>query len=139
MDENQKILIITDGTDSIKNIADGIVFSFLNSSLKNYHVSITDAENFSVTDLLPCYAFFIGCEMPNPASFIYIEDLFRHINLAGRPCGIFSSNTKTAKYLSSLIRTSEAALGMLFVQEEGQVRKKEISVWVKKIICRKKT
>ena len=139
MDENQKILVITDGTDSIKNIADGIVFSFLNSSLKSYCVSIVDAKGFSVTDLLPSYAFFIGCQTPNPASFVYIEDLFRHISLAGRPCGIFSSNTKAAKYLSSLVRTSEAAHGMPFIQRNGQVRKKKLSAWVDRIICRKKT
>jgi len=76
----------------------------------------------------------MGCQTPNPASFVYIEDLFRHINLAGRPCGVFSSNTKAARYLSSLVRASEAALGVLFVQKNGQVRKKEMSDWIKSIM-----
>ena len=53
----------------------------------------------------------MGCEKPNPDSFSYLADLLKHINLAGRPCGVFSPGSeKAAKYLAGLVKDSEAAL-----------------------------
>jgi len=80
-------------------------------ALKEEKVSVKNVSEFKGNEILPADAFFLGCETPNPASFTYITDLFRHINLAKRPCGVFSSGTKEAAgYLASLVHDSEAAL-----------------------------
>ena len=89
MEEQRKILIITDGEPQIQNIAESIAARIKSPLFAGCSVSIKDAGNFSGTDLLPASVFFIGCEEPKSCLFFYIEDLFRHINLVGRPCGIF--------------------------------------------------
>jgi hypothetical protein len=97
-------------------------------------VSTTAAEKFSGEDLLPAHAIFVGCELPKPESFAYVEDIFAHICLAGRPCGIFSPNSKALKYLSGLIRASEASLGIpLLIQNEIH-DKNELKKWVQGIL-----
>ena len=86
------------------------------TALKGNKVSVKTVSEFKGNDILPAEAFFLGCEKPRPESFVYLADLLKHINLAGRPCGVFSpvsgagGSQKTAKYLASLIRDSEAAL-----------------------------
>jgi hypothetical protein len=100
------VLIVTDGADSTTKIANDLA-----AALKGHKVSVKTASGFAGTDLLPADVFFIGCEAPGPASFSYLAELLRHINLAGRACGIFSSGTeKTVNYLSGLLGESEAAL-----------------------------
>jgi hypothetical protein len=103
--EKKKVLIVTDGTESIHLIAQSI-----KDSLEGCKVKICSAENFTGTDLLPAGTFFLGCEKPAPASFAYLEDLLSHINLASRKCGVFSIKEKTLKYLSGLVKDCEADL-----------------------------
>jgi hypothetical protein len=100
------ILIITDDNKKTKTMASGIA-----EALKSYNVSVKPVSTFKGNDILPADAFFLGCEESKPDSFAYIEDLFMHINLAGRPCGIFSPGSdKAAAYLAALIHDSEAAI-----------------------------
>jgi hypothetical protein len=69
---------------------------------------IKEASVFEGTDLLPADVLFFGCEGPNPDSFNYIEQLFGHINLAGRSMGVFSHNSKEAvQYLVKIAKDSE--------------------------------
>jgi hypothetical protein len=91
------------------------------------------AGSFSGDDLLPAYVFFLGCAEAQPPSFHYIEDLFKHINLAGRSCGIFSSNAKALKYLSSLVRDSEAAVGKPFIIKGGAANSAKLQNWIQSI------
>ena len=74
-------------------------------------MAVKTASEFKGNDILPAQAFFLGCEKPEPDSFDYLTDLLKHINLAGRPCGVFSPGSETAaKYLAALVHDSEAAL-----------------------------
>jgi len=91
---------------------------------------VVNADQFSGDNLLPAQTFFLGCEEPNPSSFYYIEDLLKHINLAGRSCGIFSSNAKALKYLSSLVHDSEAAVGETFLAKNGVADGKLLQKWI---------
>ena len=102
------------------------------ASLKGNKVTVKTASDFMGNDILPAEAFFLGCEKPKTGSFAYIEDLFKHINLAGRPCGVFSPGSeKTVKYLASMVRDSEAALNPeLFLSGSGG----DISTWAQKVI-----
>jgi len=134
VNETRKILIITDETHQIRNFAEEILYSFRDISLKNYCTSVLEANNFSGEFLLPSYAFFIGCTKPKPLSFSYLEDLLGHINLAGRPCGIFSSNRQTIKYLSGIIHPSEAEMGNPFIFTDKPAGKKEVLSWIKSIL-----
>jgi hypothetical protein len=114
-------LIITDGTESIQKIADVIAVS-----LRENRVTIRSASGLAGTDMLSADAVFIGCEEPNPVSFAYLAELLRHINLAGRSCGLFSSRSeKAAAYLSDLVRDSELALDqrIIFGNDAGDVSK----------------
>ena len=134
MDKSKKALIITDGAPTTVRLA-GIIAGNINGNpLFGYSAVIMNAENFNGNDLLPVQAFFLGCELPKPASFYYLEDLLMHINLSGRRCGIFSGDYKALKYLSGLIRSCEAATGdPLQVKNEG-LSGDEIEIWLKNIL-----
>lgn len=102
----KNVLILTDGSERTVKMAAEIALA-----LKGNKVLVKTVSEFVGNDMLPAEAFFLGCEKPSPDSFAYLADLLKHINLAGRPCGIFTPGSeKTAKYLSSLIHDSEAAL-----------------------------
>ncbi|MDR1058321.1 MAG: hypothetical protein LBL43_02115 [Treponema sp.] len=121
METKKTALIITDGTESIQKLADVIA-----ASLGENRVTILSASRLAGTDMLSADAVFIGCEEPNPASFAYLAELLRHINLAGRPCGLFSFRSKkAAAYLSDLVHDSELALDreILFGSDAGGVSK----------------
>jgi hypothetical protein len=122
------VLIITDGPDQVGKIADSIA-----AALKGNTVTIKAASEFAGTDILPVEVFFIGCETPKPASFSYLSDLLKHINLAGRSCGIFSPQSETAAaYLTGLLKDSEAALNPkpLFAKTA------DISAWAEKVLSK---
>ena len=100
------VLIVTDGCEETVKIAEKI-----SAAIKGNEVTLKTAPEFRGNDILPVDAFFLGCEKPSPGSFAYLEDLLKHINLAGRPCGVFTpGNEKAAKYLAGLIKDSEAAV-----------------------------
>ena len=106
MKSKKRVLIITDDSKGTVEMAAGIA-----KALKGGNVSIKGISEFKGNDILPADVFFLGCEKPKPDSFVYIEDLFLHINLAGRSCGVFSpGSAKAAKYLAGLVHSSEAAL-----------------------------
>ena len=106
MKSKKNVLILTDESKGTAEMAAGIA-----AALKNNKVSIKSVSEFKGNDILPADAFFLGCEKPNPESFAYVEDLFLHINLAGRPCGVFSpGGQNAAKYLTGLLRDSDAAI-----------------------------
>jgi hypothetical protein len=129
--ENRKIAIITDGTAPIQELA-GNIAAIIGGS-QGYSVALLQAENFSGDDLLPAYVFFLGCSEAKPPSFHYIEDLFRHINLAGRSCGIFSSNATALKYLSSLVHDSETDVGKPFMAKGGAANSEKLQKWIQSI------
>ena len=100
------MLIITDGSGETAKIAAEIV-----TVLEGNNVAVKTASKFKGNDILPAQAFFLGCEKPEPDSFAYLTDLLKHINLAGRTCGVFSPGSEeTTKYLAALVCDSEAAL-----------------------------
>ena len=106
MKAKRTVLIITDGSGETAKMAAGIA-----AALKGNKVSVKAASEFQGNDLLPVEVFFLGCEKPKPDSFAYLADLLEHVNLAGRPCGVFSPGSeKATKYLAGLVRDSEAAL-----------------------------
>ena len=106
MSGKKSILIVSDGTEKVNKMANDIA-----EALKGNNISLKDALSFRGTDLLPADVLFFGCEEPSPSSFDYLELLLQHINLAGRPLGIFSPDSKDAlKYLSRISIASEAVL-----------------------------
>ena len=127
----KSVLIVTDGTEKVKKMAENIA-----AALKGNKILLKDSSSFSGTDLLPAEILFFGCEKPSPPSFDYFETLLQHINLAGRPLGIFSPNSKEAlKYLSRIVKDSEAALySEAFITENAR----GIEEWTTRIIAAKK-
>ena len=106
MKERKRVVIVTDGSEETSKMAKEI-----SAALKSNEVTVKTAPDFLGNDLLPADAFFLGCEKPNPGSFTYLEEFLKHVNLAGRPCGVFSPNPeKTVKYLAGLVKDSEAVL-----------------------------
>jgi hypothetical protein len=126
---NKRVLIVTDGTDSIQVIAKSIT-----GALTGCKAEMCAAESFAATDLLAAGAFFLGCENPNPASFAYLSQLFAHINLAGRPCGVFSANGNALKYLCGLVKDSEATLGEPLLAKDGGIKSADLKKWLKGIL-----
>jgi hypothetical protein len=130
--ENRKIVIIIDGAAPIQEFAENI--AAIIGGFQGCSAAVIQAESFSGSDLLPAYAFFLGCEEPNPLSFSYIEELFQHINLAGRSCGVFSSSGKALEYLSLLVSDSEATVGKPFLTGDGAADGGTLSDWIQGII-----
>ena len=103
---DKTVLIVIDDAKGVAEMATEIA-----GALKGNRVMVKKVSEFAGNDILPTDAFFLGCEAPNQDSFAYITDFFRHINLAGRCCGIFSSGAKdTVDYLMSLIHDSEVTV-----------------------------
>lgn len=111
MGRKKKLLIITDGSELMTDTAEKIAAVLKEPPFAAYSASTIKAPGFSATDLLPVHGFFIGCEKPGAFTSLYIEDLFAHISLTGRPCGIFAVGTKAAAYLAAFVRNCEAAAG----------------------------
>ena len=106
MKTKKTVLIVTDGSAGMAKMAGEIA-----AALKGNKVSTKAVSDFKGNDILPSDAFFLGCEKPKPTAFAYLDDLLKHVNLAGRPCGVFSSGSeKAAKYLAGLVKDCEAAL-----------------------------
>jgi len=102
----KKVLIITDDAEATRKLALDIA-----AVIKNNEVIVKAASDFMGNDILPAEAFFLSCEKPGPDSFRQLEDVLKHINLAGRPCGVFTPGSeKAAKYLAGLVKDCEAAL-----------------------------
>ena len=102
----KNVLILTDGSAKTEKLAVEIA-----AALKGNEVLTKTASEFKGNDILPAEVFFLGCEEPEPGSFSYLADLLKHVNLAGRTCGVFSSGSeKTTKYLASLVEDCEAAI-----------------------------
>jgi hypothetical protein len=125
---------MTDSTPAIQGVAEDIAAVINGNGFSGYVASTTEAGKFSGNELLPAYAIFIGCELPKPDSFAYIDDLFKHICLAGRPCGIFSSKAETLKYLSGLICESEALLGIPLLIQDDIPDKNKLKKWVQGVL-----
>jgi hypothetical protein len=129
--KERKILIITDSGASIGQMAVDIAAII---EAKGYSAPITEAGAFSAVNLLPTYAFFLGCETQKPSSFSYLETLLAHISLPGRICGVFSSNAGALKYLSSLIKDSEAVIDKPFLAKKGTANRDELQNWIQGIL-----
>jgi hypothetical protein len=120
-------LIVTDGAAATLKLAKQIA-----AELEGFNVLVRAAPDFAGTDLLPATAFFLGCEAPEPPSFGYLAELLRHINLAGRSCGVFSPGSgEAAAYLAALVRDCEATAGEPFVASKSGDGLKQ---WVKSIL-----
>jgi hypothetical protein len=130
--ENRQIIIITDDTAQTLKLAGDI--AAIIGKYQGCSANIVQAESFSAVDLLPASVFFVGCGEPEPPSFDYIEKLFGHINLAGRSCGIFSSNPKGIKYLSALVQDSETGLGKPFLAKDDAEDNEKLHNWIQSIL-----
>jgi len=122
----KSVLILTDGAPKTEKMA-----AVIAETLKGNKVLAKTASEFAGNDILPADAFFLGCENPIPESFAYITDLLKHINLAGRTCGVFSPGTKkTISYLAALIKDCEAALNPEFLTGTSP----DIKNWARNVI-----
>ena len=106
VEAKRRVLIVTDGSELTQKTARA-----LSDVLDAYRVVLCQASDFEGTDLLPAWAFFLGCQGPEPPEFAYLAEMLTHINLAGRRCGVFSAAPKALDYLAALVRDSEAILG----------------------------
>ena len=119
MNTKRNVLILTDGSGETAVMAAGIA-----AAVKGNRVTVKTASEFRGNDILPAEVIFLGCEKPRPGVFAYLEDLLKHINLAGRPCGVFTPGSeKTARYLAALIKDTEAALHPEFLLAGTGVKK----------------
>jgi hypothetical protein len=127
VETKKNVLIITDGAASTHKLAEQVA-----GELKDCKVLVRAASDFAGTDLLPAEAFFLGCEQPAPPSFACLSELLQHINLVGRPCGVFSPGSeKAVSYLADLVRSSEASIGAPFVAASNKTGLRQ---WLKTIL-----
>ena len=126
---SRKALIVTDGTEAIKSIAQNI-----SDSLTGLDVKVCSAEVFEGTDLLPADIFFVGCSDISPASFSYLEEMLKHINLSSRKCAVFTVNKNTIAYLCGIVKDCEASLGAPLHVISKEPDKSSLNKWVKSVI-----
>ncbi|MDR2596767.1 MAG: hypothetical protein LBC76_05530 [Treponema sp.] len=129
MSVEKKTLIITDESESIQSAA-----KIISGALIEFNVKICTAVNFTGTDLLPADIFFLGGENPEHDSFACLKDLFLHINLASRKCGIFSTNETAIQYFRGMLKDSEADLGELLLIKDNEEKKAIIENWLSKLL-----
>ncbi|MDR0455427.1 MAG: hypothetical protein LBH20_01925 [Treponema sp.] len=129
---NKKIVIITDDAAPLQKAVEDIAAVI--GACSGYSAAVIQAEHFSGADLLAAYAVFLGCEKARPSSFASIEALLGHINLAGRPCGIFSSGAGALEYLSALVRDSEIAVGRPLLVKNDATDHENLKKWVQDIL-----
>jgi hypothetical protein len=98
-------------------------------ALSPMETAIMPADEFDVTKLLAASACFFGVENPDQPCFSFISKVLAHINLADRPCGVFSSSKEAAAYLSGIIHDAETALCPEPFLGEGDVK-----VWTEKVL-----
>jgi len=123
---SKKAIIITDGTKPIESLAKPI-----KQALAGFSVNIYSADKFKGNDLFPADIFFLGAEKPSPPSFSYLEEMFKHINLASRKCAVFSTSQKTLKYLGDILKDSEAAQGETLLSLDGGYQESDVNKWIK--------
>jgi len=124
----ERVLIVTDGTETIQLIAQSI-----SKTMTDYELKVCTAGEFAGTDLLPAGLFFLGCEKQKPPSFAYLEEMLAHINLASRKCGIFSVNKDALEYLESIVKDCEAGLEPPFLAA-GVEDSSALTNWLKEIL-----
>ena len=137
MKAKKKVLVVTDNGSITMSVAKSIAAVFGSARFANWSATVIPAGDFSPTRLLPVHAFFLGSEKPESPEFTDIKTLFKHINLAGRPCGVFSTKASAIKYLSGLVRDSDAALGSPFVVEKSAADSRKLKKWIGGIIGEK--
>ena len=120
------MVIVTDGAGSSRNMAEQIAAGLEGSCRV---ISLT-APDLKGNDILPADVIFLGCTNPNPPAFAYLEEMFRHVNFAGRSCGIFSDSGKAVQYLKNMVRDSELNLARPFTGPGGP----ELRKWIKGIV-----
>jgi hypothetical protein len=130
----RNILIIAGNGAVTVGIAESIAAVFGAAPFAGWSAKVISAKDFCPTMLLPANAFFLGCEKPEPPDFAPVKDLFQHINLAGRPCGVFSTQANAVKYLSGLVRDCEASLGEPLLVKDGGTDSRKLKKWVGGII-----
>ena len=133
MEDKIQVLILTDDAVSTVNSAKIIAGAIEKMYIDRYDIQVQQAQNFSATELLPAKTFFIGAESPSPASFNYIEDLFKHINFAGRRCGIFSQDNKTFDYLVKILSDTDVSMAEPFLIKEVN-DEAEMKNWLQSIL-----
>ncbi len=129
----KNVLILVDGAPATRKVADRIA-----AGLKGLRVVLMEAADFAATDLLPADACFIGCEKPKPAGFSELERVLRGINLAGRPCGLFSPASEAAVvYLKTVIADAELQVNPdSFLADQEKTSSRELKSWVEKTLGR---
>jgi hypothetical protein len=128
------MLIILDNGDDTRRVTEHITATLGKAPFADWSAVVSSVKGFSPTLLLSAHAFLIGCEKPELPEFSDIKELLKHINLAGRPCGVFSTQANAIKYLSGLVRDSEAALGSPLIVENGAVDRRKLHKWLGGII-----
>ena len=120
--------MVTDGAPRTHTLAEQI-----GRELPSCNVAVLKASEFAGTDILPVDVFFLGCEAPEPSSFAYLSELLRHINLAGRACGVFSPESdKAVKYLAGLVKNCEARLAEPYVARDRTGA--DLKRWIKAVV-----
>lgn len=131
----KNVLILVDESDVIKDVGRRLAVH-----LEAVHVAIVDAADFAATDLLPADAYFFGCQQPHSARFSEVERVLKGINLAGRPCGLFTLSAKSAiEYLRSITRDTELAVfhePLLYEALKPVDRATQVKAWVHSVLGR---
>jgi len=131
----KNVLILVDESNPLKEVGRQLAMH-----LAPAHVTIVDAVDFSATDILPADACFLGCREPHPARFSEVERVLKGINLAGRPCGLFTLSAKSAiEYLRSITRDAELAVfsePLIYEALKSGDRAPQVKAWVQSVLGR---
>ncbi|WP_304222343.1 hypothetical protein [Gracilinema caldarium] len=129
----KNVLILVDDSDVIKDVGRQLAVH-----LAPAHVAIVDAADFAATDMLPADAYLFGCQEPHPARFSEVERVLKGINLAGRPCGLFTLSSKSAiEYLRAITQDAEVAVfsePLLYEVLPPENRAARVKSWVQSVL-----
>jgi hypothetical protein len=103
----KQVLIVMDDSPALAEA----VSAMLAGMKGGIRTVVKKASDLTPVDILPADAFFFGCESAGPASFAELERVLKGINLAGRPCGLFTlASNEAIEYLRTIVRDADFRL-----------------------------
>ncbi len=123
LEDVKHILIVIDDNEEIKAMGSDIA-----SALEGFKVVLKDGADFSPTDLLPADIVFMGAAKAEAPALAELARVLEGINLARRPCGLFSISTGPAiEWLKNICIDSELAV---YPEELIQEKISTLKPWV---------
>lgn len=115
MKTKRQVLVVTEGTPSLRKLRHSLCTNLSDVLDGEADIVEKDFSDFVAVDLLRADAYFFGARQTGTLEFAEFARVIRGINLAGRPCGLFSDDSRVGvDGLSALVADAEPRINPAF-------------------------